>query len=396
MIKKVRTRFLLMILIAICVILSIIVTMINLVNYHNITASADDIIDILELNNGAFGEIPDFEEDPDITLETPYETRFFTVEFFNDGSHWINIKQIAAVDEEAAIQMSLIIIENGESRGYFEEYRYKMVLKEESTFLIFVDWSRQLNVVSRFVNVSIIISIISLAVIFLVTIIAFKRAITPIEMAYEKQSRFIANASHEIKTPLTIISANAELIEIENGECENTMAIYKQINKLNQMVNSLTILAKMDSLNGSKQKESFDISNLLKDTLADYKSVLERFTINVEIQDDIHYKGNKGLIQQLFCILLDNAGKYGLSEIDIKLARNGLKIDITISNDVHHIEQGDLSKYFERFYRSSDARSTTIEGSGIGLSIGSDIVEFHSGTIKAMGKDNKFIIKILL
>lgn len=385
-----------MILIAICVVLSIIITIINLVNYHNVTASADDIIDILELNNGAFGEIPDFEEDPDITLETPYETRFFTVEFFKDGSHWINIKQIAAVDEEAAILMSLAIIENGEPRGYFEEYRFKMVEKEESTFLIFVDWSRQLNIVSRFVNVSIIISIISLAFIFLVTIFAFKKAITPIEEAYEKQSRFIANASHEIKTPLTIISANAELIEIENGECESTMAIYKQINKLNQMVNSLTVLAKMDSLNGSKQKENFDVSNLLKETIKDYKNVLEKFTINAEITDEIQYKGNIGLIQQLFCILLDNAGKYGLSEIDIKLVKIGLKIEITISNDVHHIEQGDLSKYFERFYRSSDARTTSIEGSGIGLSIGSDIVEFHGGTIKATGIENKFIIKILL
>ena len=123
----------------------------------------------------------------------------------------------------------------------------------------------------------------------------------PILRSNERQSRFIANASHEIKTPLTIISANNELVEIEHGENESTEAITKQIGKLNRMINSLTVLAKFENIKKNNKSDVFDFSNVLNTTVIDYKNLLEKLEVNLSVEDNIIYQGHEGLIHQMIC-----------------------------------------------------------------------------------------------
>lgn len=399
MIRKIRFRFSLIIVLAVFVVLSIIIGLINAINYSNVASNADDVLDILAVNDGAFISKP---IDPEISPELPFETRFFTVEVYGvegsnvDDIYFTNIENIAAVSEAKAIEITKEIIENESSRGFSGSYRYITIKKEISTLVIYVDWSRQLDVVENFLLASIVISLISLVIVFFLAYFGSTKALSPIIRGYEKQSRFIANASHELKTPLTIISANSELIEMEYGENESTQSILKQINKLNKMVNSLTVLSKIEKFNKNDDNYSFNISKLLNLTVEEYSFMLEKYKVNLKVDEDILYNGVDGLIRQLFCILLENAGKYSLSTLDISLSKVNKKIEIIFKNDVDEIEQGDLKKYFERFYRSSEVRSTKVQGSGIGLSICSEIVEFHRGTIKATGDKNNFIIKIIL
>lgn len=394
MIRKIKFRFALIATLAVFVVLVIIVGGTNTINYQTVSRSADEIIEILAYNNGAFGDLPTDEPTEEFSPELQYETRFFTVEIFADGTYRTNVSQIAAVNEEIALNLTNEVIFYGGEEGYIETYRYKIFTDEDSTLVIFVDWGKQLKIVENFIIVSIAASFFALILVFIISFVLSNRVLAPIIKGYEKQSRFIANASHEIKTPLTIISANNEIMEIEHGESESSKAINKQINKLNQMVNSLTLLTKIENLN--KKAKPFNVSNLLLDTVFEYNLLLEKYKVNLNISENVMYKGNKGLIHQLFSILLDNAIKYGLTFIEISLSIKSNKIEITMVNDAYEVENGNLNKYFERFYRSSDVRNNKIEGNGIGLSIASEIVEVHNGTIKAFGENNEFTIKIIL
>ena len=401
MFKKIRLRFSLIIVCAVFIVLTIIIGTINAINFSNVAANADDILEILAANDGAFVNRPN-DPNQEYSPELPFETRYFTVEVYSvEGSSvedifFTNIENIAAVSEGQAIKMTKRIIEDDSRRGFSGAYRYIAVKKEISTLVIYVDWTRQVEVAENFLLASIVISFMSLIVVFILAYLLSDKVLAPIIKGYEKQSRFIANASHELKTPLTIISANSELVEIEYGENESTQAILKQINKLNKMVNSLTLLSKLEKYKKHKNSDSFNLSKLLEETILEYSFILEKYKVNMDIEEGIEYYGVDGLIRQLICIVLENAAKYGLTTIDISLHKNNKKVELTFKNDVTEIEQGNLKKYFERFYRSSDVRSTKIEGSGIGLSICSEIVEFHNGSIKARGEDNFFIIKITL
>ena len=401
MFKKIRLRFSLIIVCAVFIVLTIIIGTINAINFSNVAANADDILEILAANDGAFVNRPN-DPNQEYSPELPFETRYFTVEVYSvEGSSvedifFTNIENIAAVSEGQAIKMTKRIIEDDSRRGFSGAYRYIAVKKEISTLVIYVDWTRQVEVAENFLLASIVISFMSLIVVFILAYLLSDKVLAPIIKGYEKQSRFIANASHELKTPLTIISANSELVEIEYGENESTQAILKQINKLNKMVNSLTLLSKLEKYKKHKNSDSFNLSKLLEETILEYSFILEKYKVNLDIEEGIEYYGVDGLIRQLICIVLENAAKYGLTTIDISLHKNNKKVELTFKNDVTEIEQGNLKKYFERFYRSSDVRSTKIEGSGIGLSICSEIVEFHNGSIKARGEDNFFIIKITL
>ena len=394
MIRKIKLRFALIATLAVFVVLTFIVGGTNTINYQTVSSSADEIIEILAYNNGAFGDLPTDEPTGEYSPELQYETRFFTVEIFRDGTYRTNISQIAAVNEELALSLTNQVTLYGGKEGYIEVYRYKIFEDENSTLVIFVDWGRQLKIVEDFIFVSIMASLLALVLVFIIAFVLSNRVLAPIIKGYEKQSRFIANASHQIKTPLTIISANNEIIEIEYGESESSKAINKQVNKLNQMVNSLTLLSKIESLN--KKSKPFNISNLLKDTVSEYNLLLEKYKINLNVAENVMYDGDKGLIHQLFSIILDNAIKYGLTFIDVSLTLKSSKIEIIITNDADDVENGNLDKYFERFYRSSEVRTNKIEGNGIGLSIASEIVEVHNGTIKAYGENNEFTIKVIL
>lgn len=401
MIKKIRLRFSLIVVCAVFIVLTIIIGTINVINFSNVADNADDILEILAANDGAFVNRPN-DPNQEYSPELPFETRYFTVEVYSvEGSNvedvfFTNIENIAAVSESKAITMTREIIENESRRGFSGSYRYISVKKEISTLVIYVDWNRQVEVAENFLFASIFISFISLIVVFVLAYLLSSKILSPMIKGYEKQSRFIANASHELKTPLTIISANSELVEMEYGESESTQAILKQINKLNKMVNSLTLLSKIEKYKKQRNSDSFDLSKLLNETISEYSFILEKYNLTLNIEEGIEYYGVDGLIRQLICIVLENAAKYGLSNIEISLTKNNKKVELIVKNDVTEIEQGNLKKYFERFYRSSDVRSTKIEGSGIGLSICSEIVEFHHGTMKAIGEDNFFKIKIIL
>lgn len=404
MLKKLRIRMTIICMSILLVIFVGTTFAINALNYKQVNMYADNVLEILSINGGRFGDSFRPDKEPGFSPEVKYETRFFSVNFDPDGSvKMVNVKNIASVTKEEAIEMASAVLDyEDDERGYLDTFRYLVNKNPFETQIIFVDCARQIGIARIFVNISIIVMLATLVGLgFLVWFLTLK-AVKPIALSYEKQKKFITDAGHELRTPLTIISANAEIIELESGENECTDVIKKQVRRMTEMTKNLVKLSKIDEKENIKDKVDFNLSGILKDVLSNYNKYIETENkeISTDIEDDIIINGNISLIRNLFHILLDNAVKYSITNIYIKLQKQKNKIIFEIKNDSLYIDNDDLNNVFDRFYRSAEVRASNIEGSGIGLSIAKEIILLHKGDIKASSIEtngkNYFLIKIIL
>lgn len=408
MIKRLRARFIIATMLSLLIVLGIIMTTINIISYSRVRKNADELLKMLLEYNGhlddAFGngEIPPpkpphnaihGERFPNfVNPETPYESRYFAVSYENGVV--IDTSHIASIDDDEAIALSDKVLASGKKSGYEGMYRF---LAKDNT-VVFLDCTRQLEVARSFLLASIFGSLGGALGVFVLVLIFSKKAVAPIARSYERQKRFITDAGHELKTPLTIISASNELIEMTHGESENTLAISKQISRMNAMVRNLSTLASLDEIEHSTEKSTLPLSFICQEACNLFDPVVKkggrRFDISIE--GDITCQGNEGLLRQLLSVTLENAGKYALSFTSFKLSRVGKHACITIANDASGIANGDLSRCFERFYRTDEARASGLDGSGIGLCVASEIVTLHGGEISASGQDGIFTLKIII
>mgnify|MGYP002706656680 FL=1 len=222
-----------------------------------------------------------------------------------------------------------------------------------------------------------------------------KKIFKPVAESYDKQKRFITDASHEIKTPLTIIDANTEVIEMVSGESEWTRNTRDQVKRLTALTNQMVALSRLDENPEPREKAEFNLSDVAYEVIDHFTSLSEvkGKRINADIQNGIIYIGDENSIRQLISILVDNAMKYAVSSeaIDITLKRDGRKVRFTLGNLTEGMEEGDQRMLFERFYRPDSSRNSETGGSGIGLSLAKSIVESHKGKITAKCDRNGYI-----
>ena len=426
MAKKLRWRFVLISMLSLAAVLAVIMLTINLTNYAEVKNNADVLLEALAEGGGQFrfaepralegeenaeppaeGSAPpempdgamrgrrviDFEEGERFSAETPYETRFFTVVLLDDGTYLANTDQIAAVNGETAVNLAKSALDSGKTKGYSGVYRYLVV--NEGKMVLFVDCFRGLKTAENFLETSLIVSAAVLVGMFLLVFLFSKRAVKPIAEAYERQKQFITEASHELKTPITIISANNELLQLEHGDNESTDAIEHQVKRLSSMVKNLVSLSRLDEVEHIEKKEC-NLSDCLSEHLDLYRNALtagdRRLTVDVD--EGVTLVGNLDLLAQLTSILLDNAIKYAATHTEVSLKREK-GIVLTVSNDAAGLTDGDKSRCFERFYRDADV-AAGIEGSGIGLAIAKQIVELHRGAITAYAKNGVFTVRVTL
>lgn len=336
-----------------------------------------------------------------IDKETPFETRYFSVLLYANGNvSTIDTGKIASVSTSEAGDYATSLYNNGKTKGFIDQYKYLSVPTtntngDNMVLYVFINCSKELMTIRTYALASIGISIIGLLVVFVLVCFFSKTVTKPMAESYEKQKRFITDASHEIKTPLTIIDANTEVLEMMEGENEWTVSIRKQIARLTALTEKLVFLSRMDEDSTRLEMQEFNISDAILDTAMPFETVAESKgkTLDISVAPDINYTGSETNIRQMVSLLLDNAIKYSSENGSIRLnfSTNGKLKILSVWNTVDEIETGKLDYLFERFYRIDKSRNSKTGGFGIGLSVVQAIVQAHNGKVSAKSEDGKSI-----
>lgn len=408
---KLQKKFIAIVMISLVIIMTLFVITINGINMLQMEKRMSSTIGLLTENRGKFPK-PDMKPGNDffigkdfplgfqINEETQFITRYFLVEYNKDYDiRKIDTSHISAVSSEDALEYANKIINSGQRRGYEGIYRYELIERMDSNVIVFLDSRQQIQTTIIFLVISVAVAIIILLLLFIPVTLFSKRAVAPIIDSMEKQKAFIADASHEIKTPLAIISANADVLELTSGKNEWISSIRNQTNRLDKLVKNLLTLTKMDQGIVSSNMEEFDLSCVLLETAESFIPIAEanKKKYSMDIQANIRFMGvEEGLIQ-LLSTLLENAFKYSneKGQVHVKLSRDKKEIKLDVSNTTDEIEdysKEHLNKLFDRFYRIDSSRTRSLGGYGIGLSIAKSIVEAHHGTIFPYSEDGKSII----
>ena len=420
MIEKLRRKLIIYTTLAVFALLALILSAINIANFFIVASRADEVTSLLASCGGNFDNgRPDLPPTPvesteqqsgvlppappgeggepfsPINPETRDSTRYFTVSI--DQNNVALVVKMAfnerSVTPEEAITwaQSLSKKSTGWSRT---SYRYRVYTYQNLTYVSVIDFSKELSPSYNVLWGSLIGSLFGVLITLAVIIPVSKLMVKPLQTAMKKQQRFIADASHELKTPLTIISANNEIIEVESGESESTRAISKQVDRLTAMVKNLNVLARLED-EPSKSIGHFDLAKTANDVVTSFAEAFKAKGIDLqcEIPDELPFDGDQSMLAKLISIFMDNALKYAQSRAEFHLYRHEERVCIKVRNDAKGIPDGSLDRVFERFYRTDDARASGIEGSGIGLSIAKQIVLSHGGRISAKGSNGNFVIK---
>ncbi len=213
-----------------------------------------------------------------------------------------------------------------------------------------------------------------------------------IDNSVKSQKQFIADASHEIKTPLTIIQTELELAEKKLNDLslkENIQIALSEVERLNQLVQSLLTIVKLESFSDNLNFQSVRLDELLVDCVHTMTKTAEEKNIRIAISltDPVEINGDEEKLKSVFINLIDNAVKYSPQNgnVSVEMKKNKYEVIVSVINDGQGIDKEELNKIFERFFRSNETRSQ-IEGSGLGLAIAKKIVELHKGVIKVESK----------
>ena len=250
-------------------------------------------------------------------------------------------------------------------------------------------------------NTALIICGLGIIAFVAIALFTYRESKAPLKKFDQVRSDFVANASHELKTPLTIIDANTEVMEMESGESQWTKSTRKQIQRLTGLVQQLVALSRLDEEKGLQDIAEFDLSEAVSESVQPYGALAQtkekHLTLNIE--GGLMYTGDEKSIRQLSGTLMDNAVKYSSEKgnIALTLKKKGKKILLEVYNDADGLPQGKLDVLFERFYRLDSSRNSGTGGSGIGLSVAQAIVQAHKGKISAENKTgNGLTITVLL
>ena len=399
MIRKLKQKFVLLSMTSLLVLLAVIVAGMNLLNYRSVVEEADAILSVLTQNRGMFPELagqPDHKFPPRFSPETPYESRFFSV-FYDGTGQAVNadVRKIASVSQKDAVSMADGVLEKGRFIGFAGAYRYMVDSTPGGTRVTFLECGRRLDAFRQFLISSVFMSALGFGAVFTVILILSGRIIRPIAEAYEKQKRFITDAGHEIKTPLTIINANVDILELElGGENESLADIKGQTQRLKSLTEDLVMLSRMEEAEDGLLKIEFPVSEVVLEAAGEFRALAEseKKELICEIEPVLTLNGNDRSIRQLVTIFLDNALKYSPegSKIRLALARQGRTIRLSVSNAVEFdLDPEQLEHVFDRFYRTDSSRNSETGGHGIGLSVAKAIVTAHGGKITAAAEGEK-------
>lgn len=397
MIEKLKRKFIVNSIISIFAVIALIYVILTYSNTHNTNKTLDELTDSISLNGGLF---PEKMNSMSFSEESKNGLRFFIVKYSEEQGYLVeDFTHISTITEADATKYAKKAFSRPKTRGWIGNYRYKVYTEnvngKKTKCVVLLDGSVNKETL-RMINVNIGTVIFSsgLAVSLILSIVSDK-LLNPVAESYNKQKQFVTDVNHELKTPLTLINTNLEIIESEIGKNEWLDDVKKETARMTELVNQLVSLSRMDEA-PKMQFSTFCLSNLLSDAVAEYKSLGKGLTFTTEIDENVYYAGDEASITRLIGIMLDNAIKYcdEYGEIFIKLTAHHHPV-IIFENTYKNIDNVDVTRLFDRFYRADKSR--TAKGSfGIGLSLAKNITAMHNGDITCYKKKDTIGFKIVL
>lgn len=407
MLKKIQRRFILAAMAAFGTVMLLIVAGINWANYIQ-TASMQDKLALRLLEHGrpafkgAEREFPPIRDLPGGGPEAEFTTRFFIAARDQSG----NIKVISrdfifSIDEETAAEYAKAVLQKNREKGYYRDYRYRVKEDESGARVLFLNASMHLQFMRSLFFVSSGIGMLSLFLVFLLVVFFSRYAVRPYLKNMERQRRFITDAGHELKTPITSISTSADIAAMEHEGDEWIANIQRQAARLAKLTSDLVALSRLDEEMPFPEKSRFSLSDAAWEAAEPFEVMAKakgrQYFQNIE--ENLNFHGDRESIQKMISILLDNAVKYSDpgGEIRLDVYRRRGKNCIEVFNTCDLPDIFDLNRLFDRFYRMDESRSAHTGGTGIGLSMAQGIVQTHGGSIRVKSQDGKTIcFKVIL
>lgn len=390
MIKTLRWKFIFAAMASLLIVIIILVGGMTLLGYRNLEETADSMLQLLASDvraPGATGKMqfPAFGYQID---KTPLPTGYF-VAVIDENAMIISIENIGLTElsENETVNYINEALASGNRKGKIGPYKY--LIKQESNRplrVAFLDNSVQVQTLAHTILSACVAGFICLILMFIILYYISGRVIQPIVRNIEKQQQFVSNAGHEIKTPLGIIMANTDALELYLGENKWSRNIRGQVKRMHGLTNQLLLLARMDE-GATLPFDTVNLSNLVKEVKGNFleSAMNKQIQIQTQIADGVSLQGNQDNLEQLINILLDNAVKYANNggDISIKLAVEGRKTVLTVENSLEQLPSVPPAALFDRFYRANAARTQKDGGYGIGLSAARAIAKMHNGKIEA-------------
>ena len=415
MIRTLQKKFTVTAMIAVTVLLVLLLGSINLFNVLSVNRESEELLSNLAAledfgpapmegipggpGPGGMGEGKGlFRRDPDAGDRLSALT--FSVRFNAEGAlSGMDLSRIAGLSEEEAETLARQALDSGNSSGRIGTLRYQVVSPAQDwKTVVFLDLSRQSRELLRVGALSALGGAAAwLAMLLLVRALS-KKTIRPIAENMERQRRFVTDAGHELKTPLAIIRANAEALELTGGESKYSRNIISQVKRLSELMQNLLTLARYDETSAPADRRELSLSALTEEAWESFRAPaeLKRLRLKAEIAGELRVPGSEQQLRQLLSILLDNAVKYCPEdgELSLELRREDQAL-LRIANTVTE-RTADPERLFDRFYRTDESRSRETGGSGIGLSAAQAIVQLHKGSLSAAYEENRIVFTLRL
>lgn len=393
--KKLRRKIILGVFFSVLVVFALTVVVIGTALNMHLSDRSDSITKLI---NNSDGELPSKHEYDkmskeeqihlyDFDDESRFRMRYFVV-YFDSKYNVKSVKtdHIAAVDKTTAGEMASDVLYESNTTGYYGDYRYRY--SEDTNSVIFLNISGDAEGIRI---IMIFISIVALIFVLLITVIFYflsKRIVKPFEENSRMQKQFITDASHELKTPLAIISANAEVLAYKDGENEWINNITAQVERIGGLINELLTLNRLEEIDTVVDIEPVNLSELIYTVSADFEQVFkgEEVSVKYDVQPDVVINGNRNQLERLISVLVENASKYisAGGEFRITLKKEMRYTTLSVFNTCEIDPNVDYKYLFDRFYRPDSSRTSGTGGHGIGLSIAKRIATLHNGSIAAV------------
>lgn len=395
MIKKLSQRIFMLIMVSLSIVILGIIILFATLNYNNTINTTTFMMDRFmgeETKRNPDNKIEDYKIKPEINI---------------DGLYNITIQDSTIVqssntsNDKTINEYALKIASKNNEKGIIGKYIYKTrKINRNTTRITLIENENAISHIKTIFICSIIISISSIIGIYIIAKKLSKIIVKPVEETFQKQKQFISDASHELKTPLAVIEANADVLENEIGTNKWIGYIQNEADSMNKLINELLLLAKIENVDNLKEYKQFNLSKEIEIVLSMFESMAyeKQVSIKSDIAENVTMNGNKEDIEHIVSTLTDNAIKHteAKKEVVVELKKERNEIILEVKNMGDPIPEEEREKIFERFYRVDKSRNRKEKRYGLGLAIAKSTIEKYKGKIEVSYKDNFTVFKVTI